>query len=303
MSEQTTHTRQIPEIKRLERSRSDRMVAGVAGGLARYFQIHPAVFRVGFVVLTLIGGAGILIYAAAALVMPDEGKVDSVATAALRDRRDRPWPVIGLGLLAIAGLALLSHVTLWPHGGAWFLCLVAGAVILWVTRRPAGSTADAKELAVHDSSRIRRVLGGLAIALASLIVVVAIAVGAFLAVFDVHFGDGTGKRTHYISSVSSLKSEYRFGVGKLNLDLTGTSFPTGETHLTARVDVGELRITVPENVALRVHGTARIGEVRLPGRNDDGHNVVVDLVQTGERVLVIDAHVGLGSVKVERVVR
>ena len=53
------------------------MLAGVSGGLARYFEIHPAVFRVGFVVLTLLGGAGILIYAAAALVMPDEGKEDS----------------------------------------------------------------------------------------------------------------------------------------------------------------------------------------------------------------------------------
>ena len=92
------HTTEIPEIRRLQRSRSDRMLAGVSGGLARYFDIHPAVFRVGFVVLTLLGGAGVLIYAAAALVMPDEGKEDSVATAALRNRQgssvaaDRPRP-------------------------------------------------------------------------------------------------------------------------------------------------------------------------------------------------------------------
>ena len=116
MSEHTTH---IPEIRRLERSRSDRMLAGVSGGLARYFEIHPAVFRVGFVVLTLLGGAGILIYAAAALVMPDEGKEDSIATAALRNRRDRPWPLIGLGLLAVAGAILLSRATLWPDGDSW----------------------------------------------------------------------------------------------------------------------------------------------------------------------------------------
>ena len=65
MSEHTTH---IPQVRRLQRSRSDRMIAGVSGGLARYFEIHPAVFRVGFVVLTLLGGAALLIYAAAALV-------------------------------------------------------------------------------------------------------------------------------------------------------------------------------------------------------------------------------------------
>src|SRR6187200_3750560 len=125
-----------PATRRLQRSRSDRMVAGVSGGLARYFEIHPAVFRVGFVVLTLLGGAGILIYLAAWLVIPDEGKDDSIATAALRNRRDRPWPLIGLGLLAVAGAILLSRATLWPDGDAWWLFLIAGAVILWVTRKP-----------------------------------------------------------------------------------------------------------------------------------------------------------------------
>src|SRR3954471_21880120 len=118
MSETTTHTLPTDSVKRLERSRSDRMLAGVSGGLARYFEIHPAVFRVGFVVLTLLGGAGILIYAAAALVMPDEGKEDSVATAALRNRRDRPWPLIGLGLVAVSLVTLLSRATLWPQGDA-----------------------------------------------------------------------------------------------------------------------------------------------------------------------------------------
>ena len=42
MSEHTTHT---PQIKRLERTSSDRMVAGVSGGLGRYFDLNPAVFR------------------------------------------------------------------------------------------------------------------------------------------------------------------------------------------------------------------------------------------------------------------
>src|SRR3954451_6813856 len=137
----TTH---IPEIRRLQRSRSDRKVAGVSGRLAEYFEIHPAVFRVGFVVLTLLGGAGILLYAAAALVMPDEGNADSFATAALRDRRDRPWPLIGLGFLAVAGAILLSRVSLSLNGGSWFLFLVAGIVILWITRQPAADpSADA----------------------------------------------------------------------------------------------------------------------------------------------------------------
>src|SRR5215471_7574638 len=102
MSEHTTHTE---SIKRLERS-SDRLLAGVAGGLGRYFDLNPTFFRVGFVVLTLLGGAGVLVYLAAVLVIPEEGKEDSIAAEVLRQRRERPWPVVGFGLAAVALLVL-----------------------------------------------------------------------------------------------------------------------------------------------------------------------------------------------------
>ena len=82
MTEISTHTLGNGATKRLERSRSDRKLAGVCGGLARYFDIHPAVYRVGFVVLTLLGGAGILIYLAAKsgkfLPASDRGKYDAL---------------------------------------------------------------------------------------------------------------------------------------------------------------------------------------------------------------------------------
>ena len=67
-------TEHATTYKELRRSRSDRMVAGVCGGLGRYFDVNPTFYRVGFVVLALLGGAGILIYVAAVLVMPDEGR-------------------------------------------------------------------------------------------------------------------------------------------------------------------------------------------------------------------------------------
>jgi phage shock protein C len=78
------------------------MLAGVCEGLARYFDVNPALYRVGFVVLTLLGGAGILIYLAAVLVIPEEGKQDSIASGALRSRQDQPWALVGLGLVAVA---------------------------------------------------------------------------------------------------------------------------------------------------------------------------------------------------------
>jgi phage shock protein PspC (stress-responsive transcriptional regulator) len=298
------HTTDIPEIRRLQRSRSDRMLAGVSGGLARYFEIHPAVFRVGFVVLTLLGGAGILIYAAAALVIPDEGKEDSIATAALRNRRDRPWPLIGLGLLAVAGAILLSRAELRPDADWWWLFLLAGALILWFTRHPAaGPTPDAKELAAADSRRLRRVVRTLAIVVASLLTLVLVAVAVFMAVFNVHIGRGIGERDYVVTSMQELRDEYRLGIGSLELDLSRLELPAGETHLETSVDVGDLEVIIPAGVALSGHADADAGRVEVLGNVDDGRNADIDLIQTGDRVLVLDAHVGAGSVRVERAVR
>ena len=309
-----THTTHIPATKRLQRSREDRMLAGVSGGLARYFEIHPAIFRVGFVVLTLLGGAGILIYAAAALVIPDEGNEDSVATAALRGRRDHPWPLIGLGFLAVAGVLLLSRATLWLDADAWALFLIAGALILWVTRhstaRSGGSdrateTTAARRGRSHarKSHRIRRFFVATSVVLAALIAAVLIAVAAVVAVFDVRSQHRRPRlRRHERRRICRASTGWESA--RCDLDLGELQLPAGETHVDARVDLGDLHVIVPADVAVQVHGTAEVGEVQLPdGLEADGRNVEVDLTETGTRVLVLDAHVGAGSVRVERAVR
>jgi phage shock protein PspC (stress-responsive transcriptional regulator) len=303
MSEHT-HTIENEAAKRLERSRSDRMVAGVCGGLARYFDIHPAFYRVGFVVLTLLGGAGILIYAAAALVIPDEGKEDSIATAALRNRRDRPWPLIGLALVGVALASLLSQATLWPHGDAWILLLLAGAAILWITRHSNRvATDDAPALAAEDSRRLRRVFKGLAIAAGSIVALTLIGAAVFASIFHVHVGRGIGDRNYVVAGAEDLHRNYRLGIGDMNVDLRNVRFHKGETHVGTRVDVGNLRVVVPEGVALRVQGDAQLGQVDVLGQTADGRNVDRHIDQTGQRVLVLDAHVGVGKVTVTRAVR
>ncbi|MAS34635.1 MAG: hypothetical protein CL610_11555 [Anaerolineaceae bacterium] len=59
--------------KRLQRSRADRQIAGVCGGLAEYFQIDPTIVRLAFVVATLMGGPGLILYIILALVLPEAG--------------------------------------------------------------------------------------------------------------------------------------------------------------------------------------------------------------------------------------
>ena len=57
--------------KRLYRSRNDRTLAGICGGIAEYFGWDPTLVRVAWVLLTLLGGSGILLYLIMWLVMPE----------------------------------------------------------------------------------------------------------------------------------------------------------------------------------------------------------------------------------------
>jgi phage shock protein PspC (stress-responsive transcriptional regulator) len=61
------------EPKRLYRSRTDRMVSGVCGGLAQYFTIDVTLVRLIFLLLLVFGGGGFLIYIVLAIIVPEEG--------------------------------------------------------------------------------------------------------------------------------------------------------------------------------------------------------------------------------------
>jgi phage shock protein C len=295
----TTPSTDTLEARQLRRSRSDRTLSGVCGGLAAYFEIHPAVFRVAFVVLALLGGAGVLIYLAAAVVMPAEGRTDSFATATLRGVRDRRWPLVGLALVVVGGALTLSRLALWPGGDAWVFLLLAGALILWIARQGLAAE-DAPALAPEDVRRVRRRRRRLGLAVASVLALVLGVAAVFVGVFDVHLRHGVDERVHVVTTVDELRDDYRLGVGTIRLDLRSLPLPAGTTHVSARVDVGALRVVVPEGVALRVRATARLGEIDLLGDRVDGVGVEAGLDQTGERVLVLDAHVGLGSVRIVR---
>ena len=58
------------EKKRLYRIENGKMLAGVCGGIAEYFNIDPTLVRLGWVAFCILGGSGILAYIIAAIVMP-----------------------------------------------------------------------------------------------------------------------------------------------------------------------------------------------------------------------------------------
>ena len=60
------------EPRKLYRSRTNRQVAGVCGGLAQYFNLDATLIRILFVVLAVLGGSGLLLYAAMWIIVPNE---------------------------------------------------------------------------------------------------------------------------------------------------------------------------------------------------------------------------------------
>jgi phage shock protein PspC (stress-responsive transcriptional regulator) len=69
----------LSDQRQLRRSFEGRMVAGVAAGVARYFDVDVVVVRIALVALTLMAGIGVPLYAAAWLLVPDEESELSVA--------------------------------------------------------------------------------------------------------------------------------------------------------------------------------------------------------------------------------
>jgi phage shock protein PspC (stress-responsive transcriptional regulator) len=81
--------RPAPEQPALRRSYRDRMLAGVAAGLARYFGVDVTIVRIAFVVLTVVGGAGIPLYLAGLLLIPEEGSDESIAGSIIESLQNR----------------------------------------------------------------------------------------------------------------------------------------------------------------------------------------------------------------------
>lgn len=120
----------VRTLHQLRRSRDDRMVAGVAGGLGRHFGIDPTIVRVLLIALTIVGGAGLLLYAAAWLFVPEDG-----ADRALIHLGDELLKIVLIGVAAIAVLSTLGSGWWWGGGHRGFpwqlgLCAILVAVVI-----------------------------------------------------------------------------------------------------------------------------------------------------------------------------
>jgi phage shock protein PspC (stress-responsive transcriptional regulator) len=98
--------------RRLLRSSDERMLAGVAGGIAQYLDVDPTFVRLGFAAATLFGGFGILVYLIMAVIVPrDDGSGAPVT--------ERP-PWWAIALLVVAALVVMPGPFFGWGDGIWF---------------------------------------------------------------------------------------------------------------------------------------------------------------------------------------
>ncbi|HSE08379.1 MAG TPA: PspC domain-containing protein [Nocardioidaceae bacterium] len=133
MTETPQHDRvdtdHLRDYSQLRRSVTDRKVAGVAGGLGKHLNIDPTILRVGFVVLALFGGAGLLLYGALWLFVPEEGKEEAVISTSTGTRN-----AVLLVAAVLAGLLLIGDS--WGgFGFPWPLALIALVLFLILMNR------------------------------------------------------------------------------------------------------------------------------------------------------------------------
>jgi phage shock protein PspC (stress-responsive transcriptional regulator) len=183
-----------PPQRRLLRSPNDRMLFGVAGGLADFLGLDATLVRLGFVVSAFFGGFGVLAYLVMAVVVPEnDGSGNPLPL-----RRPPMWVLIPLGIVALASIpGPLWHLDgggWWFGGPLWIGLLIFGAV--WAFRRLTGrpmqwgrssdaksstkggpgSEAATKELGSGEPPRLLRLLAIAVLGIAGLATVAALVV-------------------------------------------------------------------------------------------------------------------------------
>jgi phage shock protein PspC (stress-responsive transcriptional regulator)/predicted membrane protein len=119
--------------------KSDRVLGGVCSGLARYLGVDPILVRVVVAVLTLFAGGGILLYLAAWLLIPEEGRDQSAGQQLFGNNNTQTAAIVAVVVVVALMLAIPGSgwLGIGPHFGAsgLVLLIVAGALVYWLIRR------------------------------------------------------------------------------------------------------------------------------------------------------------------------
>jgi phage shock protein PspC (stress-responsive transcriptional regulator) len=283
-----------PVREQLRRSRTDKVIGGVAGGLARYSGIDPLLWRVGFIALAFAGGTGVLVYLLLWLLMPatpvSPAEYPKAVEPAVPAGPRSPVPGVTMAavLIAMGVLALLTRLLDWDPGPRIFigtallivgLGLVAAAFI-------GGRTAKGGLIAL-----------GVVLSLALLIASTAPWEGA---------RGGVGDRTWTPLSAEAVRASYDGGVGDLRLDMSrvDVSDLDGPIRTTLHSGIGDVAVVVPDDADVRVIVSHGLGDLSiLDGEASDGDlypGTDGTWVNDGSPEIILTIDAGIGDVEVNR---
>jgi phage shock protein PspC (stress-responsive transcriptional regulator) len=327
-----------PAPKRLRRSRDDRVIAGVCGGVGRYLDVDPVVVRIVAVVLVAFGGAGALLYLAGWLLMPDEAGGPAAVSGAPGERRNRGLVVLGAIVLVIAVGPLLFIPALAIGGVIVPLAVLAivGLAVAWlVTGRKPDRDAAALTRAALLGIGMLIVLSLLAVGafwgaaaggdgvIAGIVIAagVALVAGAFVkpvrwlvlpalalaipagfvAAADISLDGGIGDKTYRPGTAAEIRPKYELGAGELVVDLRGIDLPAGDRRIAVDVGMGHAQVIVDRDVCVATTAEVGMGAVGIFGSESGGVDVDVDELpqpRPGNPRVIVDADLGLGFVEV-----
>jgi phage shock protein PspC (stress-responsive transcriptional regulator) len=263
--------------RRLLRSRDDRVIGGVCGGLARYFNVDPLIVRIAAVALVFLGGVSVVAYVAALLLVPEDDGTGNPTPG----KPGRLATIVGVVVIVLAAAALLDGQ--WGFGFGWIFGALAPTLLIVTILAIAGQRLLANRgenqptaariagaallisgialglLALAAGGAVATAVGGGAV-VAGVVVLMGIVMVAFsfrdhrarwlalpalalavpssvVAAAGVDVDHGIGSRDYSPASVSDVRGSYELGVGEQVVDLRDTQWPAGTT-LNLKVKVG-----------------------------------------------------------------
>jgi len=268
----------------LLRSRDDRRIWGVAGGLAEHVGFNPTLVRIFFVVTLFFGGAGLLAYLVLAVALPEDDGTGRPVPESIWSRLGKVvlvCAVVAVGLFIAAGLVAVSAwVTATGHG-----TVIAIAVIVFGLGLVAAAFAGDQR---------RRIV--------SLLVVAGLALGipaGAVAAADIHIDGSVGKRTYTPTTQADIPADgYRLGTGQLIVDLRNLPWAKGQRiPVSAHLGIGQMIVSVPSNVCIDAHADGKVGELIAGGQVTHGVDPEIDQGSptTQAPTLALDADIQFGQ--------
>src|SRR3954447_4348760 len=266
---------EAPRSRRLTRSSSDRVIAGVSGGLGRYFSIDPVVVRIAFIVGSFFGGAGFIAYVATWVLVPSDDDAEGRNAAGVARRIG-----IALGALVLTGVAVFAGFWGAASGGGTTVAIVVIVVGLVLA---AGAVTGGMRWLILPAA-------GLALA------------AGVVAAADLDVRGGTGERIYRPVNDAGLRSDYKLGAGHLRIDLHNAHLSPGDHRIHLKLGLGQAEVLVPRNLCVSSSAHIAAGATTVFERETGGtYHDWQDIRQAkeGRPHLIVDADIGFGQLRIE----